>query len=235
LRPEFAVFPEPGAEVGNGHRGLIEIRFEVKGVTEHAARPHLGKNAILGATRAVERLLKALERYKDPVLQNSVCNLAYLRGGLDTGERDQDGRPVIGEQPNKIPDIAEVVLDLRPAVGELRGQTVVDMLREYLHEDGYELQEEQIRLDYGSLLIPPEKLRDFEDIVRDVMGKVEYADIRECGYGEAQMFQEQTGANCVYFGPGPKTEHRVDEHVSVSEMEQVCEVFKRLIEKYCVA
>jgi len=78
FRPDLAVFPEPGLEIGNGHRGLIEVNCKVRGKSAHAARPDLGKNAILGACQAVEHLMSELEYYQSPFLGKTSCNLAWL-------------------------------------------------------------------------------------------------------------------------------------------------------------
>lgn len=229
VQPEFAVFPEPGLKIGNGHRGLIEVSFRVRGKTAHAARPELGKNAILGASRAVEHLLQALEAYQHPSLGKTACNLAWLKGGIDQGEGE------IGCRANKIPDLAEAVLDIRPARAELRAQTVLDLLGEHLAMNGFQMAEAQAALDFGSLYVPPERLGQFEEIVRCVLGCVEYDDISKGGYGEGQLLNERLGTDCVYFGPGPKEmAHQVDEYVSIKELEQAAEVYTRLIEQYCI-
>jgi acetylornithine deacetylase/succinyl-diaminopimelate desuccinylase-like protein len=84
------------------------------------------------------------------------------------------------------------------------------------------------------LFVTRNQLQNFEAIVREVIGTAKYADISTFGYGEAQMLNEQQGVNCVYFGPGPDVSHQVDEHVSITELKQVTEVYRRLIEQYCV-
>ena len=227
VHPEFAVFPEPGLKIGNGHRGLIEVSFKARGQTAHAARPELGRNAILGTSRAVEHLLEALEAYQHPLLGKTACNLAWLKGGIDQG----DGK--IGCRANKIPDLVEAVLDIRPARAELRAQTVLDLLTEHLVANGFQMEEAREELDFGSLYIPPERLGKFEEIARSVLGQVEYDDISQGGYGEGQLLNERLGSDCVYFGPGPKVAHQVDEYVSIEELGKASKVYRRLIERYC--
>ena len=70
----------------------------------------------------------------------------------------------------------------------------------------------------------------------DVFGDVKYVDEPGLwGYGVAQFLNERLGSNCVYFGPDPdETAHQIDEHVSISSMEKVREVYRRLVEFYCV-
>jgi len=228
VRPELAVFPEPGLKIGNGHRGLIEVNFKVRGKSAHAARPELGKNAILGASRAVEHLLETLDTYNHPVLGKTSCNLAWLRGGIDQGNGD------IGCRANKISDLAEAVLDIRPAHAELCAQTVLDILKEYLRINGYQLEDAKTELDFGSLYISPDRLIKFEKIVYEVLGQVEYDKISIGGYGEGQLLNERLGTDCVYFGPGPKEmAHQVDEFVSTQELHQASQIYKKLIENYC--
>ena len=227
IRPEFAVFPEPGFDIGNGHRGLIEVNFKVRGKTAHAARPELGKNAILGTSRAVEHLLEKLKEYEHPSLGKTSCNLAWLKGGIDQGDE-------IGSRANMIPDLAEAILDIRPSRAELRASNVLDILNGYLEADGFTMEAAHEELDFGSLYIHPERLKSFEEIVRGVTGKVEYTDISLGGYGEAQLINERFDTDCVYFGPGPKElAHQVDEYVSVTELHQAREVFINLIEHFC--
>ena len=68
IHPALAIFPEPGLQIANGHHGVIEVNFKVRGKSGHAARPQLGKNAVLGGYRAVEHLLQIFEQYHHPAL-----------------------------------------------------------------------------------------------------------------------------------------------------------------------
>jgi succinyl-diaminopimelate desuccinylase len=227
VHPELAVFPEPGFKIGNGHRGLIEVKFRVRGATGHAARPDSGKNAILGVSRAVEQLLTALEAYTHLALGKTSCNLAWLKGGIVR----EDGE--IGCRANKIPDMAEAVLDIRPSSADLRAQTVLDILREQVNAQRMQLEDAEIVLDFGSLHTPPEQLVTFEHTLQEILGKAIYDDISVGGYGEGQLLNEAFGTPCVYFGPGPgEKAHQVDEYVSIPELHKASAVFKALIKYY---
>lgn len=79
----------------------------------------MGKNAIILGTELVNRLIKILDSsYRDAVQGPSTCNLAYLNGGLDLG----NGK--VGQEGNNIADIAEIVLDIRPALPSLDAKEV---------------------------------------------------------------------------------------------------------------
>jgi acetylornithine deacetylase/succinyl-diaminopimelate desuccinylase-like protein len=227
VNPELAVFPEPGLRITNGHRGLIELRFGVRGITGHAARPGSGRNAILGISRAVEQLLIALEDYQHPALGKTSCNLACLKGGVSHADGEVDCRA------NMIPDLAEAVLDIRPSISDLRAQTILKMLDEQIRAQGLSLENSEIVLDFGSLYTTREELSLFEHIVREVIGNVTYDEISKGGYGEGQLLNETFGTSCVYFGPGPDNKaHQVDEYVSISELCQANRVIELLIKTY---
>jgi acetylornithine deacetylase/succinyl-diaminopimelate desuccinylase-like protein len=233
VQPELVVLPEPGFAIQNGHRGLLEIHFRVRGQSAHASRPSLGKNAIIGAVDAVQHLITQMEHYEDPILGASTCNLAALTGGI--AREESDAVEIVATSPNKIPDIADLILDIRPASPELRADTVERILRDYLSKRGYEIETLKIALDYGSLLVPKDQLATVEMLVRDVLGSAEYADIRTFGYGEGQMLNEEFGVPCVYFGPEPEDmPHQPDEYVSIASLGKASAIFARLIEHYCL-
>lgn len=228
-KPELAVFMEPGLSIHNGHRGLIEIYLRIRGESGHAAQPEKGRNAIFGAVRAVEILFQELSSYSHVTLGSSTCNLAGLTGGID-----REG--VISIQPNKIPDIAEIILDIRPASPDLQAEKILEILRKYLEHNGYKVESEEIRLDYGSLFVSPDRLQVLENILKDVTGSVQYADISKYGFGEGKFLNQASGTDCIYLGPGPHgVEHKADEYVSITEMQQAEEIYLRLIQHYCNA
>lgn len=232
LQPQLAVFTEPGFKIQNGHRGLIEVHFQVRGITGHASRPSTGKNAIMGAVTLIQGLISELSKYNDAVLGDTTCNLAYLKGGIEI-DKDDIGNTIIDIQPNKIPDIAEIILDIRPASKSVRAGSIINTLNDLGAANGLVIEGFHPKLDYGSLLIPKGHLTKVEKIIESVLGKVEYADIQSYGYGEAQMLNEKLGTDCIYFGPGPDTSHQVDEHVSLSEMEKTSIIYRKIIDVYC--
>lgn len=234
IAPQLAVFPEPGMRIWNGHRGLIEVAIRVRGISGHASRPTVGKNAILGLTNAVNALNRHLSTYDNPVLGSTSCNLAFIRGGLYGGE-DEKGNVIIVEQANSIPDIAEATIDIRPSDATIRVQSVTDFLEAVLAEEGFQLEKVDNRIDYGSFFISPDRLTTFEDVVRDVLGEVTYEPkLDEQGFGEAQLLNEKSNAACVYFGPdNGKTGHKPDEYVVIETLFQVRQIFSRLISIYC--
>jgi acetylornithine deacetylase/succinyl-diaminopimelate desuccinylase-like protein len=232
--PELVIFPEPGLYITNGHRGVIEVKFRVRGETGHAKQPDKeGGNAIIGATDAVKHLKTELQHFRDDKLGESTCNLSYMYGGLDSSKNSK-GKLRIKIQANKIPDIAEVLLDIRPAKKELNAKKVFEILRKYLEEKNFKLEETESNLNRGPILIPLNKLHSIEDVIKEVLGEVTYGNLGTFGYSEGGLLYEKLKSPWVCFGPGPgDTLHEANEYVNVGDLDKVSDIYRRIIEVYC--
>lgn len=230
---QLAIFPEPGMKIRNGHRGVIEIYFRLHGATGHASRPHEGKNAIRGVLQAVAFLEETLKEYSHPSLGKSTCNLSYLHGGSNPGEQTHTYLSV-EKSANKIPDIAEAILDIRPAQSTVNADFVAKTLQEFAQNHGYTLSNVEKRLDYGAFHIEKKQLGDFARIVQTHIEGEIFADAKHFGYGEGQLVHERLQIPCAYFGPGPTQKaHEVDEYVYTDELESVEAIFRDTILHYC--
>ncbi|MGC8483914.1 MAG: peptidase dimerization domain-containing protein, partial [Thermodesulfobium sp.] len=230
-KPELAIFLEPGMKIKNGHRGVIEIYFKVRGVTGHSARPELSKNALFGIIKAIDLAKVMVENYKTANLGNSTINLAYLRGGIST--KDEHGNEVIIECGNKIPDVAEGVTEIRSSVKDI-SDTILENFKKSLISDGFSIDKLEKRIDKNPLFVERSKLLKFEKIIEIELGGVEYANISKYGYGEGQILNETLGVDCVYIGPGPDdSAHKVDEYVLINELKSMENIIISLINGYC--
>lgn len=204
-------------QVGIGCRGLIEISFKLRGKTGHAGRPELGVNAITSGINLITKLKRQLAaKYSDPVLGVSTLNLAYCQGGLDTGSG------VLGRQGNNIADLAEFVLDIRPASSELSAQKVLQILESYLPGTKLTLEDWSVRHDLGSWLTTKTDLADL-----DLSGSYEPS----LGYIDLQMIWEAFGrVPCSTIGAGNLTlAHTPNEYVEVNNLEKIKEIIVSLI------
>ena len=116
VRPDLVVITEPtNMHVYRGHRGRMEIRVEVKGVSCHGSAPERGVNAVYKASRialAIETLNERLRR--DPFLG---------KGSITVTE-------VVSSSPSlcAVPDAARLHLDRRLTSGETM-ETAIDEVR----------------------------------------------------------------------------------------------------------
>ena len=215
IKPKLVVSLDGYADtIGYACRGLIEARFKVRGKTGHAGRPELGKNAILLGTKLVDDLIETLKS------SGSSCNLAYLNGGLDLGS----GK--IGQEGNKIANISELVLDIRPATPELNANKVKEMLIMLARDKGVEIEDWTVRHNLGSWFTPPVKLQK----LLQIPGKYEPF----LGYVDTQMLSKTWGdVPCCAIGASTLScAHGTDEYVLLSDLASTYQNVVRIIKKF---
>lgn len=138
--------------VGNGCRGLIEVSFKLRGKSGHAGRPEMGVNAIAGGINLINKIKRRLASdYSDPTLGTTTLNLAYCQGGLDLSGS-------YGRQGNNIADLAEFVLDIRPARSDLTAQKVKEIIESYLPGTKLRLEDWVVRHNLGSWSTDPTQI-----------------------------------------------------------------------------
>ncbi len=90
-----------------GHKGSVRLEFEVKGVSSHSAKPHLGKNAIYAAAHVITALEAEYRRLQalppTTELGPPTLNVSIINGG--TGG-------------NVVPDICKFLVGWRSVPGE---------------------------------------------------------------------------------------------------------------------
>lgn len=218
--------------LGNGCRGLIEITFIVQGKTGHASLPLSGINAITSAQKVVEKLGNLLkERYSDPFLGQSTCNLAFLHGGLNLGI-SLDGEIKFGREGNNIPDIAEFVLDIRPASVKLDSREVISLVKKLIKEQRLKLIDYKVRHDHRSWITPIKKLNLIENSIKSLM-PIKYLDPSDYGYIDTQMAWEVFNKPvCLTFGAGPDMAHKPNEFIKIEDILLLENLFKLLMQTF---
>ena len=219
IKPDYVVSGDGyDLKLGNGCRGLIEINFRVKGKTAHASNPSLGKNAIQRSINAVNKLTAILKG-------ETTCNLAFIQGGLDLGQ-DQNGQLILGKEGNNIADIAEFILDIRPASINLSAKRVISIIKILLKKEGLKLTEYRIRQDFGCWKTSKKELRDIEK----VSGVNSYMDIGSWGYIDVALLWKAFNVPCFTFGAGNlKLAHKPNEFISIKNLEKCSKVYRKLI------
>lgn len=204
-------------QIGMGCRGLIEVSFRLRGKSGHAGRPEAGVNAITSGINCVNKLKRQLaSKYSDPTLGITSLNLAYCQGGLD------DGEVAYGRQGNNIADLAEFVVDIRPAIPELNAAKVKSLLGGYARTAKLQLEDFIVRHDLGSWLTPSAKLTDLA-----LPGKFEPSP----GYIDLQMLWEAFDqVPCCTIGAGNLAlAHKPNEYVELAELERTQKLMEKII------
>ena len=230
LKPKLVISGDGGEmKLGNGCRGLIEVTFTLKGETGHAGRPQSGKNAILGAASVVNKLIKTFgTEFKTKELGKSSCNLAFLQGGLDLGV-DKTAGQKFGREGNNIADIAEFVVDIRPADPKLNAKKVIALVTEYAKELGLKINSSTVRHDYGAWITERKDLTKVGTVV-----KTGYVDLGSLGFMDVQLLWETFNqVPSFIIGAGDLgVAHKPNEFISLPKLEQLSEVFVELLHLY---
>jgi acetylornithine deacetylase/succinyl-diaminopimelate desuccinylase-like protein len=214
IKPELVISLDGYADtIGYSCRGLIEVRFKVRGKSGHAGRPDLGRNAILIGTKIVNNLIEIIKP------GGSSCNLAYLNGGLDLG----DGK--IGQEGNNIANIAELVLDIRPNTPEINANKVKEIINNLALKNEVNIENWSVRHNLGSWETPISTLQG----LLDIPGKYEPFK----GYVDTQMLAQAWGVSCCAIGASTLScAHGTDEYVLLEDLEHTYLNVKKILKKF---
>lgn len=229
IKPSFIISGDgKNLSLGNACRGLIELTFIVKGQTGHSSQPQKGKNAIIKSIVTIEAFSRLLQRdFSDKNIQ-SVCNLAFLQGGLDLRTKKSD-MFILGREGNIIPDIAEFVLEIRPAIDSLTADTCITKLKKLLQKQGLFI--EKVTRRHNLKLWKTKKivLKNIEACVSRET-KIQYLDPNFYGYIDLQLLWEAFNKiPCCTFGPGNTTGHGPNEFVSIKDLLTAEKVYKNIL------
>ena len=211
LRPHLpplhaAVVGEPtGLQPCVAQKGLLILKLHAHGRSTHAARAHLGDNAILRAARDVLALEKLPFTRTDPFLGSPTLNVTVIEGG---------------RKNNVIPDRCTVTLDVRSTPA-------------YTHEEIAAMVaavvESEVEV-YSKRLIPtatPVTARIVAACRRAV------PDARPFGSPTTSDWIFLADVPTVKIGPGRSAlSHTADEHIAVAEVERAVAVYKGIIRAY---
>ncbi len=234
IKPKYLISADGNdLQIKNSCRGLIELRVRLKGRSGHAARS-TGLNVITGAIEGfleVKNYLKDMDEGDN----TSSINLAYLQGGANQGEKSfvNNKLSVVGQAGNVIPDIAEMVIDIRPVSPEINAGTVVAVLEEFYRSIEFQPEIVQVTHDLGAWDTDKNSLKKFEDISLDIVGTAEYADSSKSGYFDLQMAWEAMGkpTSLVFGGGEGNTAHGSKEFIKTESLEKTFRFFDQILKK----
>lgn len=215
--------------LGNGCRGLIELRVRVKGKTGHASNPLSGVNAITRSYAVVRRLQKYFQKFcRSQELGRTTINLAYLQGGLLQNGNSKE--LVLGKEGNNIPDFAEFVLDIRPSVSTLNAERVTSLLEGFIADEGLVLDSITIRHDLGAWITPKNQLNN---IVK-ILGKERsftWTDPGKRGFIDIQLLANALpNIPCCTLGAGDgMSVHSSNENIPLYQLDKIESIYKEII------
>jgi acetylornithine deacetylase len=223
--PRDVVIGEPTRlQVVRLHKGMLRLRLTFHGVASHSAYPHLGRNAIEPAGRAIAALSDLrveLERERPahgehfPQVPFVALNVGTVAGGSAV---------------NILPERCVVQLGIR-LLPEMRVEAVTERVREAVRRA---LPNEAFDLEYISLS-PALMLPEDAELHRELNAELGQQGSRSVMFATDAGWLQGAGFRCVLFGPGDiEVAHRPNEFVPAADLVRAGEVLDALIARRCL-
>jgi acetylornithine deacetylase len=207
------------------HKGMLRLRLTFHGKAAHSGYPHLGRNAIEPAGRAIVALsdLRAELEAERPAHGEHFPTVPFVALNV--------GTVVGGSAMNVVPDRCVVQLGIR-LLPEMRVETVTERIREAVR---HALPDESFDLDYVSLS-PALMLGEDAELHRELCAELGQEGSRSVMFATDAGWLQTAGFRCVLFGPGSiEVAHRANEFVPAGDLSRAAQVLEALIARRCLA
>ncbi len=185
-------------------KGLLILRLECRGRSAHAARPHLGDNAVVKAAEDIQRLVATELDRVHPVLGAVTVTPTVIEGG---------------KVRNMIPDLCTVSVDVRSTPSYTHAE-LVSILQQAVEGD---------LLIHSDRLISVDTAQD-ERIVR---AGVAASGESPFGSPTASDWIFLSDIPTIKMGPGSSDlSHTANEHIMLSELSEAVDVYRQTILRY---
>jgi succinyl-diaminopimelate desuccinylase len=217
--PDFCIVGEPtsvertGDMIKNGRRGTMSGKLTVKGVQGHIAYPHLARNPIHLAAPALAELVAIEWDHGNDYFPPTTWQVSNIHGGTGAS--------------NVIPGTVVVDFNFRfstestPQGLQKRLQTVLDR-----HGLDYDLQWTVGGLPF--LTTPGTLVAAVQQAIQDEAGIA--TQLSTTGGTSDGRFIAQICPQVIELGPPNASIHKIDEHVAVTDIEPLKNIYRRVLE-----
>jgi succinyl-diaminopimelate desuccinylase len=206
-----------GDTIKNGRRGSLGAVMTVKGVQGHVAYPHLAKNPIHLAMPALAEMTQEEWDQGNEFFPATTFQISNFNGG--TGAT------------NVIPGSAEIVFNFRFST-ELTEQELKNRTHAIMDKYGFDYHIDWKLSGHPFLTAEGSLVEAAVKAIKDVTGLD--TELSTSGGTSDGRFIAPTGAQVLELGPINATIHQVNEHVSVSDLEQLTVIYERILENLLV-
>ena len=211
LNPEIVISAEPDdsgefPSIVNEQKGVLQLKISTEGVSAHASKPEKGENA-------AEELMN--------LYRERIRPLFDFRGEFPTTVNL--GRVRAGDSVNKVPNYAEISLDIRYSRQYPKDQVIDDI--KSIEDLKVEVTAEapMMKTDSGDKM-----LESLKSSVEEVSGRE--PEMRNEAFASDMRFFTQKGIPAVCFGPEGYNLHGKNEYVVTESLELYCEILKNFLE-----
>ena len=224
LLPRSVVIGEPTSlQVARSHKGMLRLLLIFEGAAAHSGYPHLGRNAIEPAGRAIVALTDLRQRMAGERPPNGEQFPQVPFAALNVGTVNG------GSAANVIPDRCEIQLGIR-LLPAMAAEDMIDRIRDTISPAAAGA---PFTLEYVSES-PAMILNEEADIHRQLCAVVGQRESRSVMFATDAGWLQRMGLECVLFGPGSiEVAHRANEFVPVAELARAGDVLDRIIRQRC--
>jgi len=202
-----------GDIVKNGRRGSLTGDLKVKGIQGHVAYPHLADNPVHSAAKSILELTEIEWDKGNDYFPPTSFQISNINGGTGAG--------------NVIPGELDVMFNFRYST-EVDAEYLVTEVEKIFANNQLNY---DIKWTYNGLPFITET-GDFIDAVNqaieDVVGKP--PTLSTSGGTSDGRFIAPTGAKVVELGPCNATIHKINESVSVDDLEKLTDMYEKILE-----
>lgn len=198
-----------GDSIKNGRRGSLNGNVTIKGVQGHIAYPELSENPIHAVAPALEQLVNMQWDHGNEYFPPTSFQISNINGG--TGAT------------NVIPGTVKILFNFRFST-EHTAETLMESVHAVLdhHNLEYDLQWNLS----GQPFITPAKGELIQAIKAATKNVTGYEpNLSTAGGTSDGRFIAPTGAQVIELGPLNRTIHQIDESVSVTDLNQLTEIY----------
>ncbi len=200
------------------HKGVVRWEITVHGRSAHSSQPELGRDAIAGAIRVIERLRdhqrQLGERFSSPMMTGPTITVTKIQGGRTS---------------NAVADQCSMAVDFRLLPGmapaESRDELIVS-----LATLGLEISHGDVQVMMPALATSPDDpfATAALEVCRRVTGRSDLA-FAAAPYGtDAAWVADRAPA--IVLGPGGiEVAHAIDEHIVLEDVVQAARIYLELL------
>lgn len=209
--PKYLILSEPtDLQPVIATKGCIEMKITFYGKSSHSSTPNKGKNAILDATKFITELMDLSSELQKE--RNDVFSIPYTTFNI--------GKIRGGDAVNKVPDRCYVEFDARTIKNEHNSiieKRIKSMLQKY-----------DCKLDVGVNV--EANINTDNEMIQEIE-KITQFDKKGENYVTEASFLTQTES--VILGVGPITAHQSDEYIESEKLDELVNIYEKIIEEYC--
>ena len=213
---DFAIASEPNQpdkdslDIVVKEKGLIWLKLTANGIACHGSRPWLGDNALDKLLRTYAALRRLFPDTQPDDRWKPTMNLGKISGG---------------NSPNRVPDAAEMFLDIRYT----EAMNVQDFLSglNNLKEDGVSIEV----IDTAPMLINKrfDEIQTLQKVAEKIQGRK--SSLREEHGASDMRYLSEKGIPSIIFGPSGANHHGANEYVIIQSMELLIDIMEAYIEE----